>query len=315
MKNRSVVYLMSGPAHLPYLVVSLRSLIPHWGDFDIRIYAWPESYPLVKRMMKGTELQVFERIPEYRGKNSQFIDKIKLMNTLDCKVGLYLDADTIIQGEPDVLFELGERYGFCMTQFNDWGTKGGVIRNRIKRLNGRLPINQDWVESLLTENWPSVNGGIFSCTPNNQVLDNWYKWTMVVRDIFIADETVLHTMLVGYGGSKATVECSARFNCSPKYQPKSLSDEEVIIWHGHGDSFIRPNKSPKGVKLWWTAYQDIIDVNAFNISEWKDTCLLERGRTARYLRELESTPDNICRYCGQDLIDGHNSKCPLYATS
>jgi len=80
MKQR-VVYLMSGEAHLPYLVVSLWTLCKHW-DGEIIIHAWPESFDIVKTIVKDRRLKIsgaIKREPEYRGKNAQFIDKIKMM--------------------------------------------------------------------------------------------------------------------------------------------------------------------------------------------------------------------------------------------
>jgi hypothetical protein len=80
MNKRSIIYLMSGPAHLPYLVVSLRSLRQNW-DGPIVVYAWPKSFSIVQEIAKDNRLDIEarSRIPSYRGKNSQFVDKISLM--------------------------------------------------------------------------------------------------------------------------------------------------------------------------------------------------------------------------------------------
>ncbi len=42
MKNR-VFYVMSGPAHLPYLLASLKTLREHY-DGEIVVFAWEESF-------------------------------------------------------------------------------------------------------------------------------------------------------------------------------------------------------------------------------------------------------------------------------
>jgi hypothetical protein len=313
MKN-SIVYLMSGVPHLPYLTVSLRTLSDHLGDFDVRVYAWPESYPIVKRIVRDTEFQAYEIEPEYRGRNDQFICKIKLMSSIDCDYGLYLDADTIIRGDVSPFFRLAEEFGFCMTQFNDWGTSGSIIRNRLERLKGRAPIDQKVVHELLSKKWPSVNGGVFSCSPSSTILNTWHAWTMAVKDIFIADETVLHAIMVGCEGSnQTTVVCGGHYNASPKYRPKNLKDEDVVIWHGHGDSFLRPNKSPKGVYLWWPIYQECLKSNYGGIAEWKDECITDSRGTGAYLRYLETVPDDTCRFCGQNAVDWHSKKCPFYS--
>ncbi len=80
MTERRVVYLISGPPHLLYLVTSLVALRKIW-DGEIIVYAWPASIGLVKRMAKDERLgiEAVERIPTYKGKNAQFFDKIKMM--------------------------------------------------------------------------------------------------------------------------------------------------------------------------------------------------------------------------------------------
>ncbi len=90
--KRQVVYVMSGPAHLPYLLVSLCSLRQHW-DGEVVVYAWPNlphslgCFDIVQRIAKDDRLdircQVYE--PGYRKRNAQFECKIAVMKSLDCE--------------------------------------------------------------------------------------------------------------------------------------------------------------------------------------------------------------------------------------
>ena len=263
-----ICYLMSGDAHMPYLAVSLHTLRRCWQG-QVVLYAYPESYTTAVRVAADSRLAVEVRLwePVYRGKNGQFINKLVMMQRQDENT-LYLDADTIIQGTPDRLFEECNRFGFVATQFCQWMANSKVIKNRVGRLQGRN-VPQTCVTDVPTGYYPSVNGGVFACDPKSTVLEKWFKYTMEVKDIFIADETVLHIMMSLYENSgKFTVLTGGAYNCSPKYQPKTLPDDEVKIWHGHGDCFVRRNKSEKGVKLWWPLYQECLDKNVGGIQEW-----------------------------------------------
>ncbi len=283
-EQRQVVYVMSGPAHLPYLVVSLQSLREHWQG-KVTVYTWPESLGIVSRIAEDKRLKINVRKwdPEYRGKNDQFECKQIVMQQLRCEVGLYLDADTLIRGSIDPLFDPAYQYGFVATQFCNWTTKNGIVRSRIKRMYKFSKLRRALIDNVLNEQWPSVNGGVFACRPSSIVLPMWYKWTTIVRSIFISDETCLHALMTMYiPQKKATIAMGGAWNCSPKFQPKDLPNEDVVIWHFHGDSNTRLNKCRKGVDLWYTAYRRCIDENIGGVQTWR------REIKNKYLDSLES---------------------------
>lgn len=271
--TRSVNYLMSGVPHLPYLVVSLENLRRFWPG-EVNVYAWPESIELVKRIAADSRLRItaIERIPRYRREdgvrgNAQFLDKILMMQKINTEYGLYLDADTIVRGSLNQLFEEASTTGFVATQFGTWLSNGRVIRNRIERLLN-TELNQEAVRNLLDFPHPSVNGGVFCCCRDSPVLPYWFNATMKVKNIFIADETVLHILQNLFNDRTFTVLKGGRFNCSPRHKPDNLSNDQIHIWHGHGDSFVRPNKSPFGVNLWYPEYLRCLKINLGGMKEW-----------------------------------------------
>ena len=270
--KRQVTYLMSGQAHLPYLVVSLDTLRRYWKE-DIVVYAWPESFDIVEEIARDKNLNIkcYKREPSYRGKNAQFLDKIELTQSLDCGISMYLDADTSVHGSIEVLFDRGLQFGFAATQFNEWLTgPKGVVAARVKRLKDHKKIEQVYVKEILKNRWPSVNGGVWTARPNSEVLPLWYEWTMIARKIFIADETVLHVLQPKYIPlHKMTVVCeNGKYNSSPKHKSPNIPHEDVSIYHYHGDSNVRPQKTERGLELWWPMYMDCIRRNVGSISKW-----------------------------------------------
>lgn len=285
--NQSVNFLMSGDAHAPYLVVALRSLRQHyWGK--VVVWAYPESLVTIQQISLDSDLSIIvkEWQPVYRGKNGQFYNKQFMMSQLTDPFNLYLDADVMVAGPLDPLFAMVRSSGFVATQFNTWKSNEGVVRKRILNLADK--VNDSWkscVKVASEESLPSVNGGVFGCTPRSTALSMWKGLTEQVLDTFIADEVALHLIVADYqerGSNFFKVAEGGMWNCSPKYQPASLKDTDVKIWHFHGDSNVRPQKSAKGYELWWKAFEECRAANAGKINDW----LLGVLHQNRFLKEL-----------------------------
>ena len=279
--EKTIVYLISGEGHLPYLTVSLYSL-RRWWSANIVVYAWPESSVIVRRMAEDKRLGI-EHIrwePAYRGSNAQFICKTLVMQSVDAEYALYIDADTLIRGDISPLFDEA-MIGFAATQFNDWTTRTKIIRKRILRLENIEGIDQRLVQKVLLGSWPSVNGGIFACRPNSSVLPTWHDWAVLARSIFICDEVVLHALMPRFMESNEfNVSLGGKFNSSPIHKSKKLKDDDVVIWHFHGDSNVRANKSPKGVRLWMPLYETVLKMDVGFINEWLDVALAKNKHLA-----------------------------------
>jgi len=285
MKNQ-VVYLLSNDSFLPYLVVSLYTLRQHW-EGKVTVFAWEQAFPLAEELGKDMRLyvDVKKREPIEKGgrKKWQFLDKIHLMSTLDTDAALYLDADTTVHNPIDSIFDAVAEHGFVSTQFNDWTTGMRRIQKRVKKLTGIERIDQKLVQRVLRGAYPSPNGGVFACRPDSLVLPVWYEWTKAAMSIFIPDETVLHLFQPSFFRGVGILE-GGRFNCSPKFQPKNLKDEEVVIYHHHGSSAVRPQKSPRSYAMWYPLYQDCMLQNVGGMAEW--SCKIKNKWLDR-LREKE----------------------------
>ncbi len=280
--NFQIIYLMSGPAHCPYLLVSLMTLRQHYNG-PVTVYAWPESYPIVEMIAKDESLNVLavQDEPEYRGKNSQFLRKTQLLQQPKATVQMYLDADTTIH-HPDAFHEPCKQaayYGFCGTQFNNWLSNGRVVRGRVERLIGHAGIDEDAVRHVASHPYPSPNGGVLAARPGSPVLETWEAWTWAARDIFISDEAALHVMQHIFRGQFHML-CDGWWNASHKFWDESRGHPH--IYHYHGDSNVRPEKSPKAVKFWMPLWQKCINENLGNCRDWPS---LDCGN--KYLKALK----------------------------
>jgi len=265
--KRVINFLMSDPPHLHLLAVALYTLRKNYGG-PVEVYAFPQSYDIVKRISEDKRLDV-EAIPyepTYIGKNCQPIERIVLMNTPGPDVRLYLDADVSVHQPLDELFELAEKHGMAFTQFNSWLCSQGIIRRRLEELRKYSNLNQEALERVIGSPKPSVNCGVYACRPDHVCLPKWRDYTIEARDIFISDERVQHIIMEEYWDDM--VIASGKFNASHKYYK---GPEPAHVLHYHGESSFRPDKSPLATQHWWKLYREVCGLNIGFIQEWKDS--------------------------------------------
>lgn len=287
--SRGIHYMLSHPPHGEYLVVSIRSL-RKWWDGPVYVYGWPHTgaWEIVESIGRDARLgiEAIEREPKYYGERDHLIDKIAIMEEAyehDCS--LLLDADTIISGKLDELFEAAERSGYVVAQFCNWLTTNGIIRNRVKRLLNYPELDLDLVRDCMETPYPSPNVGVFACVPGSPVMPTWREWTMIARTVFIPDESVMQALFPYFSRLGQAEIIDGRWNCSTmRFQ--SFPDEEIRVWHGHGNGFLRPRKAPKGHEMWWNLFMQAREENLGGIMDWPKgyrksrymkSCLKERG--------------------------------------
>lgn len=280
--RRAVVFFMTGPAHLPYLVVALNTLRRHWSG-DVLVFAWEKfsDWGVEEIANRNTfDIVPIKWEPSYTRKNAQEMEKMRAIITLKGLVDsvVYLDADIIVAGGIEELFEAAEQDEFCATQFCNWTMSQKVPHSRISRMLNR-DVPQDLVLRALEPQRLSWNSGIFSCIPESAVLPPWLEYTIAVKDIYISGETSLHAIMCDDTLKKTWRD--GRYNCSTmRFQ--SHPDEEVVIWHGHGDSFCKRSqdektgewgfKSDKGWEMWSKEYQFCKDRNLGGVRDWEHLC-------------------------------------------
>ena len=274
--HRQVTYLISKPAHFPYLVCSLFTLRKYW-DGHIEVHTWPESYEIAKLIEGDNRLKihVVKREPKLKdgyGNNSQRLDRIDMSMNLNCGCSLYMDADTTIHGKIDRLFNVAELRGFCMTQWSDWTTDQDHVQSKVADLFDVEDIPNDHVETITTHKWPSVNSGVWATIPNSQVLPLWYSWTKKCKSLSFSDERVLHLMMSARSHEVAVCCEYGKYNNSPIFQSQYLKDKDIVVMHYHGNSNVQPDKSERGHKLWWPIFKECCDKNVGNIVNWISRC-------------------------------------------
>lgn len=266
----SVCYFASWPVHLANAVVSIASLRRYYAGPVVLKY-WPESRSIVEEIARDRRLDVVAELfePEDRGSNANFIEKTRLLHRNNGRIHttVFLDSDTLIFDSIDQLFrDCDGCCGFACTQFGDWWTSRPIIKSRIASLHDIAGIDQELVDRLLIEVWPSLNNGIFSAKSDSPVLSVWKEWTKLARNCFIPDEIVLHLLLLKFQCTGNFFVSSGQYNTSPKHHEHMQKHAKIL--HFHGGSNLRLAKCKPGVDLWFPYFQDVMNKNLGGIRQW-----------------------------------------------
>jgi hypothetical protein len=264
-EDGGVIYLLTGPSHAVRLAVSIWSLRKVYQG-PITVYTTrPESHAIGKLLADDPRLNVrHEQIRAVETpKNGSFLTKVALLPSVPYRVGVYLDADTLVAGSIEPLLESAAKHGFCATRFADWVTTGRTLRRRIERwriVEGQKFDRQQidvMIEATLKPQ-PAVNGGVFGFRNDASILAPWYELAHTGRNTFICDEIALQLLLPHY--EHELLDC--RFNCSPIHAGPR---DDVRIWHFHGEKHVRREACRK---LWLPVYEECLAENIADIDSW-----------------------------------------------
>ncbi len=279
-EKKGVIYFLSGTSHAVRMVVSIWSLRKHYSGPIIVYTIGDESHEIGQKLSRderlGVEHREFPRM--MRKKNATYLHKLAILQDLPFEASVFLDADTLVTGSVQELFDLSEENEMVATQFSDWTTEQRTIRKRIKawnelELEGRTKRRIHRLVRSALHTRPAINCGVFGLRRNATITKKWYDLAVIGRKTFICDEIALQ-LLLHYHPHKL-LDC--RWNCSPIYAKET---KDIRIWHMHGSKHLRNN----AIDIWWPAYQQVTEDNLGQICDWTPS---GDGRLERYLEEHE----------------------------
>jgi hypothetical protein len=93
---------------------------------------------------------------------------------------LFIDADTLVTGRFDELFDLIGEYGFAVGRFAGWRTKGRTIASRIAAM---APACGPAMVAAALAYGPAVNTGVFGFTKDSKFLEPWADLTLRAHEL------------------------------------------------------------------------------------------------------------------------------------
>lgn len=262
-----VYYLLTGASHAARLVVSLWSLRRFYAGPVTICTTLPESHLIGARCADDPQLRVEHRTlphPDLR-RNASYAAKAALPRSVPDPGGVYLDADTLVAGDPAPLFDALSDAPFVATRFADWRASGRRVRKRVEAwrpLAARTadPREFDRLIDDAIRPRPAVNSGVFGWRRGAELLDPWENLTRLGHRRFICDEVALQILL--HRHPHRLLDC--RFNCSPTYAGDT---RDVRVWHFHGGSHL---KAGRGRDVWLPAFRACLAENPAGVAEWAD---------------------------------------------
>lgn len=261
--TKGVLYLNLGTKCISRMLVSIYSLKKHYNGPISIISIGDESnkfFSSINDQLIEQNVSIikenFKEIPE--GKNIVFLMKTSINKCTPYDLSVFLDADTLVRGSIDELFELAEKYDFIAPKFTNWTTKTKAIARRIESWRSTYP---ELMKGAF-EYEPALNCGVFAFKKNAQFMLEWYQKTLPNRVVFIPDETGMQVIAHLY----PHFACDQKYNVSCKYSTPKDPDTRVIHYHGRKHCRIKNDKIIYNGELWVEEYKQAISKNFLNIS-------------------------------------------------
>ena len=105
---------------------------------------------------------------------------------------LWLDADMVIVGKLDEMFDYLDDYDIAIPHFAGWVSDGGTIAKRIKRYKDLT--EQKYIDEALNHH-PAVNTGILSWRKGDPFIKKWFDLALKGDGkMFIPDEVAFQVL-------------------------------------------------------------------------------------------------------------------------
>jgi hypothetical protein len=111
-------------------------------------------------------------------------------------LSIWMDADTIILGKFDELFDEAAKHDFVIPHFAGWSSKGSAIGGRIRNLT---PVCPQYIQAAL-DYGPAINCGVYAWPKGSPFLPEWLTISKGAEatGTFIPDEKSCQVLLPQY---------------------------------------------------------------------------------------------------------------------
>jgi len=250
-ESKGVVYYNKGTKCIPRLIVSIMTLRKHYqGNVTIFLEGeHPKGLP--ESLQKEFNVRVVYR-PSAQITTGTLVHKIEISMEDPYDLNVWLDADTLVAGSFDELFEMARDVDLVITHFAGWKSSGGTIRRRIERYREKCP---DYMDAAIAYG-PAINTGVYAWKKGSVFFKEWIDLAKWGDDkMFIADEVACQVLLPRYKIGVA----APKFNVSVAHDP-GTQDARIIHYHGK-----KHCKEYPLCDLWFAAYEEALQKNLCDI--------------------------------------------------
>ena len=279
MESRGIIMFNRGEKIVVRAIVSLYSLRKHW-DGPITFYVenpYPKEFDEVLKYFNCTIVHNEER-PDYK----TLVRKNSLFENPPYDRTLWVDADVIVNGKIDKMFDYLDDYDFAIPHFAGWISSGNSLTKRINKFKGIA--SEHHIKEALNDH-PAINTGVLSFRKSE-------KWSKFVRDwteladkgakqrIFIPDEVacqILYPSMKEWGLTHFIAPTD--YNVSVLHDHDKSKDPRIIHFHGDKSVLNVPN-----CEYFKSTFKEMCDSNIANINSFLKYA---DKRLAKYLRDKQ----------------------------
>ena len=192
-ESRGVLLFNRGDKCVVRAIVALYTLRKHWqGDVTFFLEdPYPHEFDDVCRYFNVNIVHC-----EPNDKVKALVRKTELFINSPYDRTLWIDADTIVVGPIDEMFDYLDDYDVAIPHFAGWWSDGKTITKRIKNYEGIA--DQKFIDKALEHN-PATNTGILSYRKDVPFMKEWIALAQKGDGkMFIPDEVAFQVLYPSY---------------------------------------------------------------------------------------------------------------------
>ena len=225
MNDNGIIYLNSGKKMLPRLLVSIYSLRKVYNGNISIVQIGDDGLDIINEISDKFNCQIIYSKQELNIKHHYWFEKSRINIYTPYKNTIFIDSDTLINKNFNELFIAVDQHKFIVPQFAHWTTKNRKIQ---KRLSYWKNIEPDLFKKAIDSKMPSVNVGVYGFTDNSELMKNWFRTTIQIKNAPLPEESSCHLLLNRY--DSCIVDSIYNYSC--KHDLKPIEDAKIIHYHG-----------------------------------------------------------------------------------
>ena len=284
-ETRGVLLFNRGNKLIVRAVVALYSLRKHW-DGDVTFFL-EEPYPNeFDEVCKYFNVNVVHCEPNQNVK--ALVRKTELFIDSPYDRTLWIDADTVVMGPIDEMFDYLDDYDIAIPHFAGWWSDGRTIAKRIRNYEGIA--DQKYIDKAL-EHHPATNTGVLSYRKDLQFMKDWIALAQKGDGkMFIPDEVAFQVLYPSY---ENIFIAPMKFNVSVKHDTQT---EDKRIVHMHGSKHCLDFRL---CDIWKKEFEEMRRTNIADINHFVENYADKRLR--KYLNNDQDV--TIVTACDEKYVD------------
>ena len=257
MATSGVVYFNNGTKCTVRLIVAIHSLRKFWSGPIAVFMDGTLAKELAPEIEKWFGVQCVFDTSEL---TSSLLRKIEIGPKTPFENTVYLDADTLVVGKIDELFEESQKYDFVGVNFANWRSDGSKVGARTRSFKDIC--SDEYIDTALKYG-PAINTGVYAYRKDTPMFTEWLdlaKKGDASGRMQIPDEIAFQVLAPQYN----VKVMPSKFNVSVVYD-ENCEDMRVIHFHGRKNC-----RNFKLARLWIQEFIECLKENACNIHKYID---------------------------------------------